>query len=458
MRTFAILAAALWALAATAVAQAAPGTAVIFFSATPASAVTLDVQPAVALADKPLSIVVRRLHRGERVTLTGTLRKGKTTWRSSADFDADAQGTIDTSRRAPIAGDYRGIDRMGLIWSMGPVKQAASASADDGDLASSIIDVSVRTNKERQPIAERSVLRLAVRDGVRRTAVSGNGWGGVLYRPAGSARVPVVIVLGGAEGGRYDAQAALLASYGYAALALAYFGVPGLPRQLSNIPLETIKSGIDWLVSRPGVLSGRVGLIGTSKGGELALLAASKFPEVAVVIGYSAPTFVGFGLAFGANGKQSAPTSSWTFRGQPLPFVPQSAIGVRADGGAIADFDKAPAAAAIPVEAIRGPVLLIAGADDGLDYAGPYAQRALQRLRAHHHPYQDQVLIYPLAGHLIDAPYHPTTQEHDALTPYGKLVFGGTAAGNAHADADSWPRVLTLLHTTLIEKNATPRR
>ncbi len=38
--------------------------------------------------------------------------------------------------------------------------------------------------------------------------------------------------------GLWEHAAALLASHGYAALALAYFGVEDVPKDLINIPLE----------------------------------------------------------------------------------------------------------------------------------------------------------------------------------------------------------------------------
>jgi dienelactone hydrolase len=60
---------------------------------------------------------------------------------------------------------------------------------------------------------------------------------GMFFQPAGSGARPAVLVLGGSEGGLPTATAALIASYGYAALALAYFGLPTLPPVL-NVDVE----------------------------------------------------------------------------------------------------------------------------------------------------------------------------------------------------------------------------
>jgi dienelactone hydrolase len=55
-----------------------------------------------------------------------------------------------------------------------------------------------------------------------------DGLRGAWFLPPGDGPHPAVIVLGGSEGGLPVRSAApLLASHGYATLALAYFGLPG---------------------------------------------------------------------------------------------------------------------------------------------------------------------------------------------------------------------------------------
>ena len=60
---------------------------------------------------------------------------------------------------------------------------------------------------------------------------------GTLFYPSRPGPHPMVIVLGGAAGGLREGGAEVLASEGCAALALAYFGVDPLPRELVEIPL-----------------------------------------------------------------------------------------------------------------------------------------------------------------------------------------------------------------------------
>ncbi len=57
---------------------------------------------------------------------------------------------------------------------------------------------------------------------------------------------PVVMVLGGSEGGYPDKLAKPIADAGFKVLSLAYFKEPDLPAELEKIPLEYFYSAIDW--------------------------------------------------------------------------------------------------------------------------------------------------------------------------------------------------------------------
>jgi hypothetical protein len=145
---------------------------------------------------------------------------------------------------------------------------------------------------------------------------------------------PGVLALGGSSGGIPENILDMLIPAGFASLGLAYFAGPtapdltheGLPADLVAIPLERIERGLRWLIQHPNVTTpdGRVGLIGVSKGGELALLVAATFPEfVGPVVAYTPSSVVWQGVTWSAVGQQARQAlSSWTFRGEPLPFVP----------------------------------------------------------------------------------------------------------------------------------------
>src|SRR4051794_27319542 len=77
-------------------------------------------------------------------------------------------------------------------------------------------------------------------------------------------------------------RAALLASHGFAVLALAYFGYEDLPEGLSDVDLEYFEQAAEWLSKQPNVMSDGVGIIGVSLGADIAVMTASVCPTVIV--------------------------------------------------------------------------------------------------------------------------------------------------------------------------------
>jgi hypothetical protein len=70
---------------------------------------------------------------------------------------------------------------------------------------------------------------------------------------------PAIIVLSGSDGRIEKAQsiAQLLASHGFAALAVCYFGLKGTAASLSKIPLEIIEESIAFLKQQDSVNSSK---------------------------------------------------------------------------------------------------------------------------------------------------------------------------------------------------------
>src|SRR5690606_3733576 len=103
----------------------------------------------------------------------------------------------------------------------------------------------------------------------------------------------------------------------------------------------------------------------------------------------------------------------------------------------------------IPVERVRGGILLISGGRDAVWPAARFADHLAGRLQALDHGGRFTHLHYPDAGHavLVGDPEGPMARAVGAAHP----AMGGTPAANIAAWQDSWPRTLSFLHRELGE-------
>ena len=180
---------------------------------------------------------------------------------------------------------------------------------------------------------------------------------------------PLIVGLGGAEGGNLfasDFARPAVDGYvakGYAFLALGYFGAPGAPRVLDRVAIDGVYGAILEAAKDPKVNARCIAVLGGSKGGELALLLGSLYPGIKAVAALVT------GSAMFAGHTDTMTTSSWSLDGEALPFVPvpQSAVPflvgpkrhLRSAWEEMLKDEAAVARAAIAVEQINGPILLV---------------------------------------------------------------------------------------------------
>ncbi|RPI21065.1 MAG: acyl-CoA thioesterase [Acidobacteria bacterium] len=411
----------------------------------------IHVNPSTALMDQRVWIRITGLLPDQAVKMIATMEDlhGEA-WKSEAEFVADRAGAVDLDKQAPVRGSYAGVDGMGLFWSMETLGTSQNQSARSSPLAPVVMELDLEI--EGKGVASASLTRLFVMPEVTSLEVREGGLVAKLYEPGTGCPCPGILVLGGSEGGIQTAEyaAALLASHGYAAFAVAYFGMEGLPQKFVEIPVDYLKKAIDWMAHRQTIDPNRLAVMGGSKGGELALLVAARSPQLRAVVAYAPSSVVWQGI--GGTG------SSWSEGGKPLDYVPYKPMAPARNTAnqmvlmplylASLENREAVQKAAIPVEKINGPVLLLSGKDDQLWPSSVMADMVVARLKERKHKHSCEHLSYESAGHAIASAYRPTTSRG------GSLALGGSPGANARAQADSWPKVLRFLRTNLMQKGS----
>lgn len=111
---------------------------------------------------------------------------------------------------------------------------------------------------------------------------------GILYLPADRATCAAVIVLHGSDGFKtnHEVIARKLAKEGFAALALTWFGSTSSRLQWSEVRADDIFQVVAFLEQLPAVDTDKLGLIGFSRGGGLALILAALIPKTKAVVNY----------------------------------------------------------------------------------------------------------------------------------------------------------------------------
>lgn len=212
---------------------------------------------------------------------------------------------------------------------------------------------------------------------------------------------PLIVGLGGSEGGnawatdRWKKTRDMFIDSGYAVLAIGYFDAEGAPDQLDRIALEDIHDAITKALENSMIAKGRVALIGGSKGAELALLLASYYPDISCVV-----SIVGSHAAFPAL-TLGASTSSWTYHGEEVPYVPAtwSSVPSMIKGDLRSAFEimmedtVAVNKALIKVENINGPILCVSASLDEMWPSKEMSDAVMKRLEANNIPYARKHIV-----------------------------------------------------------------
>ena len=188
-----------------------------------------------------------------------------------------------------------------------------------------------------------------------------------------------------------------------------------------NYPLERIEAAISWLKANGNK---KIGIAGASTTGTLALTAAAMFPDITLTIALTPSDFVWQGFQQGKrDGCKEWPVageSLFSYRGKPLPYMPFCyqhpdywhciAAESKRTGDMVNSrklFDDSEAAHPIrpeeyiPVENIRGKLLLVGAEDDVLWDTAKYIRRMEKRFAEKPHACEVETAVYAHGTHFV---------------------------------------------------------
>jgi dienelactone hydrolase len=134
--------------------------------------------------------------------------------------------------------------------------------------------------------------------------------------------------------------------------------------------------------------------------------------------------------------------------GEPIPFVPYDLSNLPDPNNVLSIYrnslkqQEAVRKALIPVNKIKGPILLFSARDDHMWPSVEMSDMIMRTLRDQEFSYTCEHIAYDTAGH--------TMTEH--------YMMGGTEEGNRKARIDSTERMLSFLNKLSTERQRAPDR
>ncbi|XP_009897270.2 acyl-coenzyme A thioesterase 1 [Dryobates pubescens] len=388
------------------------------------------------LFDDPVQILVAGLQPQQAVTLRASLvDESGELFQAHALYRAGSRGELDLSRSPALGGSYLGVEPMGLLWTLQsktPYKRLAKRNV----LTPFHVDVEVYDGHGDMShlLGKCTHERWFLGEGVKRIPVREGRLKATLFLPPGPGPFPGLIDLYGSGGGLVEYRASLLASRGFVTLALAYMAFEDLPPMPEALELSYFEEAVNFLRKQEQVKDTGIGVLGLSKGGDLALSMATFLPGIKAAVSISGSSFNSFVPLRGA--------------GFTIPAHPYDLQKMKtSDEPGVVDFsdilvdhrDPATWDCRIPLERSLAKFLFLSGLDDRNWKSDLYCQDAVQRLQRHGR--EAEFCSYSGAGHLLEPPYLPLCQVsvHKVL---GMLVhWGGQWREHAKAQEDAWRRI-----------------
>nr|XP_056704822.1 bile acid-CoA:amino acid N-acyltransferase [Euleptes europaea] len=409
----------------------------------------ITATPKSSLADEPLKIHVTGLEPTQLVTLQASLTDERgVLFQARAFYWTDKNGQVDLERDAATGGDYSGVQPMGLFCFLKPEKPFSRLIKQDVmntpyKVRLDVFDsFQLSSPPQNQALASQTVERWYAAPGVQRIPVRHGRVRGALFLPAGNGPFPGVIDIFGGIGGLVEFRASLLASHGFATLALAYFAYEDLPSALGPIDLEYFEEAAEFLLKHPKVRGPRLGILAICKGAEIALAMATYLPQIGATVCINGTNAVyGYPLYY-----RDLCIPPILYKSECMLITGQGAADISnmlGDPRAKLSWDSV-----YPVERAQGKILFVVGESDGNYNSKAYATEIMERMKKLGKTHCT-LLSYPKAGHLIEPPGSPFCYQSWLPFVSRPVLWGGEAQAHVAAEVHSWEEIQKFLRLHL---------
>ncbi|WP_019913645.1 acyl-CoA thioesterase/bile acid-CoA:amino acid N-acyltransferase family protein [Paenibacillus sp. HW567] len=410
-----------------------------------------------AFVDQHINIKVDDLNPNSRLKVS---LKMELPWCSGEEFSsyavlvADEAGEVDFALARPVEGSYETANSMGLIYSLQQSISAGKNIAENIAIDKPIImNLLFESSTEKKEI---QLKRLFKTDDILVKQIHEGFTGQLFYQK--NANNKTILMLGGSDGQMQSLalMAGPLASRGFNVLITSYFASGGLPEKLEEVPLEYFEQIFKWIEDNEITRTKDIYVHGTSKGGELALLLASRYKQIKKVVAVEPHTYCFQALDGLLSGKN---VSSWSYQGQSIPFIEvdntiffedqQKDIEKGIPFGFASTYRKSiekatnREASRIKVENSAADILLICGKKDNIWNSYDACLEILKNLKSSNYTHQAELLSYENMGHPMPIPYIvPISLTLEMPMNGGVFSSGGTVEGNAEGQYQSFTRTI----------------
>jgi len=373
---------------------------------------------------------------------------------SYAVFSVGETGEVNFDQSEPVKGTYQAADSMGLIYSLKQSRSVGKNIAENINIERPILmNLALESSSEKREI--QLIRNFKAKDIVVKQI--SDGFTGQLFYQENS-RNKTILMLGGSDGQLegLTLMAGPLASRGFNVLIVPYFGANGLPEKLEEVPLEYFEKIFRWLESNEITKAKKIYLHGTSKGGELALLLASRYSQIKKVVAVEPHTYCFQALDGLMSGKN---VSSWSYQGKSIPFVAvdnniffedcKKDIEKGIPFGFASTYKKSlekannKEVARIKVENSEADILLICGKKDNIWNSYDACSEILRNIKNHNYSHHVELLSYENMGHPMPIPFIiPLSFTLEMPMNEGIFTSGGTVEGNAQGQYESFQKTI----------------